>query len=310
MIDNVMNKCKHKRKVYQVGNTYCADCHVWLHSGMAEPEIAGRVAMAMVIALICFWLMPSVSEETRQSFAIGNEVMAAMVVAAHPQLPLGNPSGATADVKNADNYLIEKEQYALSYNSAKGGPNWVSWTLVKSDIGRTPRQNDFHAEELLPDGFQKVKPADYAGSGYDKGHMCDSEDRTRTIADNHETFSMANMLPQTAELNEQVWKRFEAYSRKLAEEGHTLAIVAGCYGTQGEIKAVHAKAKRQVNVPERCWKVVVDEDGGELAVDMPNNHKVAHDAWQKYSTTVEDVEKKTGFHFLLPRNAHELAVSQ
>ena len=55
-------------------------------------------------------------------------------------LALGNPSAAEADAKNPDleNHLMVKDQFALSYNSKKGTPNWVSYRLKKSDMGRAP----------------------------------------------------------------------------------------------------------------------------------------------------------------------------
>src|SRR5437016_4162501 len=40
-------------------------------------------------------------------------------------LTMGNPSNATADVGNENNYLMEKDQYALSYNRSKATSNWV-----------------------------------------------------------------------------------------------------------------------------------------------------------------------------------------
>src|SRR5258707_53869 len=44
-----------------------------------------------------------------------------------PHLLLGNPSGATPDPANENNYLMPKPYYALSYNNSAGTPNWVSW---------------------------------------------------------------------------------------------------------------------------------------------------------------------------------------
>ena len=55
-------------------------------------------------------------------------------------LALGNPSGATNDLRQSDNYLLQKPQYALSYNNAAGTPNWVAWRLgIIADIGPAPR---------------------------------------------------------------------------------------------------------------------------------------------------------------------------
>lgn len=100
---------------------------------------------------------------------------------------LGNPSDATTDLSNKDNYLLVKDQYVLSYNSNKGTPNWVSWTLKKSDIGAVKRGNNFHVDTDLPDGFQHVAPTDYKGTPYDRGHMCNSKDRTDTAENNSAT---------------------------------------------------------------------------------------------------------------------------
>src|SRR5262249_52745185 len=208
-------------------------------------------------------------------------------------LMLGNPSGATTDPANPDNYLLVKKQYTLSYNSSRSAPNWVSWTLQTSDIGKVDRQNNFHAETTLPDGFQRATPADYNATGFDRGHMCNSKDRTRTTRDNSETFSMANMQPQTPDLNRQVWKRLEEDSRKLALKGNTLFIVAGCYGEIGHIGKANT-----ITVHKSCWKLAVVEGPNPevIIVDIPNKKGIGKDAWQKYTTTLEDIEEKTGYH--------------
>src|SRR5215207_39997 len=92
-----------------------------------------------------------------------------------PNVALGDPSNASSDASNKNNYLLVKPQYVLSYNDGRGGPNWVSWRLVASDIGEAERQNNFHPEQSLPRGFKRVTPDDYTGSGYDRGHVCNSK---------------------------------------------------------------------------------------------------------------------------------------
>jgi endonuclease G len=53
-------------------------------------------------------------------------------------LAMGNPSGAVADVSQPSNYLLTKPQYIVSYHRDKGIPNWVSWHLAASWLGRPP----------------------------------------------------------------------------------------------------------------------------------------------------------------------------
>src|SRR5581483_4421528 len=77
---------------------------------------------------------------------------------------LGNPSGAVTSTSSPNNYLMVKPQYDLSYNSSKGGANWVSWHLDLSNEGSTPRCDCFEADPTLPAGFFAAGPNNYSGS--------------------------------------------------------------------------------------------------------------------------------------------------
>jgi endonuclease G len=73
----------------------------------------------------------------------------------------------------------------------------VSWHLSSSWLGSAARQNDFRADTTLPSGWYQVQATDYSGSGFDRGHMCPSADRTITVTDNSATSWMTNGLPIT-----------------------------------------------------------------------------------------------------------------
>lgn len=213
---------------------------------------------------------------------------------------LGFPGAAD---KSANRFLLERPQYTMSYNKDDGGPNWVSWHTDKSNLG-TVKRGDFRPDPMLSDDWQ-IRPSDYRGSGYDRGHVCPSGDRTATEEDNDATFMMSNMLPQTAALNQHVWKSLEDYCRDLAGEGNELYIVAGGVGSAKRI------GRGKVNVPEECWKVVVvlPEGDGDLsrlnastriiAVMMPNqqNDQVEKADWPQYVTSVAHIEKETNYDF-------------
>lgn len=219
------------------------------------------------------------------------------------QLVLGNPSNATADADDKDNFLMLKKQFILSYNDEKGGANWVSWHLQASDIGGVDR-GDFRVDKDLPAGFKRVSKADYNNSGFDRGHLCNSKDRTNNKANNAATFNMTNILPQRPGNNQGPWKRLEDFGRTLARQGNELYILAGAYGSTKGI--AHGK----VNVPKTFWKVMVvlPKGGGDLsridaetrviAVCMPNLSSIRPNDWRRYVTTVRNVESKTGFNFL------------
>jgi len=117
------------------------------------------------------------------------------------QAQLGNPTGAIADPNNHSHYLLEHPEYTLDFNDNLGEPNWVSWDLTTDDLGGSGRANNFIPDPTLPTTFYAVVTGDYTGSGYDRGHMCPSADRTKSTTANMQTFYLTNMVPQAANNN-------------------------------------------------------------------------------------------------------------
>lgn len=216
-------------------------------------------------------------------------------------LRLGNPSQAATS--NVNNYLLVRSQYALSYNRDRGTANWVSWQLNRSWLGNTDRQDNFRADGGLPKGVYQVRPNDYSNSGYDRGHLTPSGDRTANTKDNAATFLMTNIIPQAPDNNRGPWRELEEYGRLLVQQGKELYIIAGAYGNRDRL------AKGRLIAPSRTWKVIVvlDQPGAGLdsiqattrviAVDMPNHNGLAAD-WRTYGTSVDRIEVATGYDLL------------
>jgi endonuclease G len=232
-------------------------------------------------------------------------------------LVMGNPSAATTDVRKGANYLVRKEEYVLSYNNKTSNPNWVSWHLNNSWRGAAKRKDDFAPDMSLPTEWFRVFPKDYKGSGFDKGHMCNSEDRTKNQAANSATFLMSNMVPQAPKNNEHTWEALEAHCRKIADKGKELYIISGPSGVGGtgangkmsQLEPQRATGPTgKIVVPARTWKVVlilppgktsptaVTAEAQAIAVIMPNTESIDLD-WTKYIVRISDVEKLTGYHF-------------
>jgi|GEM_PF-5851290 len=236
-------------------------------------------------------------------------------------LTLGKPSPATLDAhKTPDDFLLIKDQYALSYNHSKATANWVAWHLSKSDLGHADRQNDFRSDDALPLGWFRVVKADFDNTGFDCGHLCPSSDRTHSIHDNQATFLTTNMVPQVPKNNRVAWRGLEEFERKLVGDGHhECYIVAGPAGAGGRgshgyklrlrIPDVQLRPGGDVVVPAAVWKVILllDEKEGDdlkrvdkstrvIAVVMPNLQSIAGD-WPEYRATVKDVEELTGLKF-------------
>ncbi|MEA5621183.1 DNA/RNA non-specific endonuclease [Cronbergia sp. UHCC 0137] len=223
-------------------------------------------------------------------------------------LTMGNPSNAGT---STNNLLLNKSQYAVGYNCAAGRPNWVSWQLNNSWLGSTLRQDDFRSDTTLPSGCYRVSGTSYSGSGFDRGHMAPSADRTKTVADNSSTFLMTNMIPQAPDNNQGVWASLESYTRDLVAQGKELYIISGGYGSGGTGSAGFKTSidSGRISVPARTWKIIVVVTPGTglsgvntstrvIAVDIPNAQGVRNANWKNYRVSVDSLESRTGYDFL------------
>lgn len=230
-------------------------------------------------------------------------------------LLLGNPSNATPDIANENNYLMVKPQYSLSYNRSKATPNWVAWRLDTSWLGSTPRQDDYRPDPDLPTGWYRVTDNDYSGSGYTRGHMTPSGDRTNSVQNNSATFLMTNFVPQIAQNNSGPWEEFETYCRTLANQGNELYIITGGNGNIGTI------AGGRIVVPQVTWKVVlilpngtddlsrINKQTRTIGLVVPNFLPLNQNApWRQFRVTVDAVENLTGHNFFsnVPKNTQEM----
>lgn len=228
-------------------------------------------------------------------------------------MSLGNPTSATTSITTPDNYLMTKPQYCLSYNNSKGEANWVSWHLSTAWKGTAARCDCFASDASLPSTFYKAVSTSYANSGFDRGHLCPSEDRDLSTTDNATTFLMSNMIPQSPNLNRITWVALEDYCRTLINAGNELYIISGGYGSGGTGSNggfTNTISSGKINVPARCWKIIVVLPTGMddvnrvsastrvIAVDMPNNQNVNSMPWGNYRVSVDALESITGFDFL------------
>ncbi len=288
--------------------------------------IGGLIALAVIVLLLiaCVWIggkiWQTVTDKTETTETAPppapprppNAPVTNVEQAQEIYLSPGNPSNATNNALNPDNYLMINNAYALSYNNSRGAANWVAWRITETDFGAAERQNDFRPDPNLPKTFTRITPADYTGSGFDRGHLCPSADRSSSPDANSATFYMTNMIPQTPDLNRNVWNDFETYSRDLVKRGNVdLYVVAGCYGDKGRLK-------KKIVVPTNCWKMIiavppgadfsaVNETTHVTAVDMPNAPNLGKPNWRSFRTTVRAIEQRTNLNLLsnLPTNLQE-----
>ena len=159
-----------------------------------------------------------------------------------------------------------------------------------------PRKDSFHPEPALPVS-DRAELADYARSGYDRGHMSPNGDMPDRFSQ-AQSFSLANMVPQVHVNNAGVWAGIEEAARQLALSEGAIYVVSGPAFVGGDIQQVG-----RVLVPTHLWKVLYSPAQGRAGAYL-----ITNDATRIYSAlSVSDLEKMVGLKLLpgLPQKVRD-----
>jgi endonuclease G, mitochondrial len=135
---------------------------------------------------------------------------------------------------------------------------------------------------------------DYAGSGYDRGHLAPAADMGWSSIAMAESFYYSNMSPQVPAFNRGIWKRLEELVRTWAVDYNAVYIVTGPVLTNGLLTI----GINKVSVPKYFYKVILeynDQDIKGIAFILPNTG--SGEPLQNYAVTIDSVEKFTGIDF-------------
>ena len=201
-----------------------------------------------------------------------------------------------------------QQAYLVGYDPAAKLPKFVTYELLPNNaLGCVARTNAFAANQFVPNG---AVPGDYAGTGYDKGHMAPDGDLSWDTQVEFESFLMTNMSPQAGSLNRGIWKLLETSVRGWTvqrNQSYTI-YVGGVYNT-----ATDKKIGNGVVVPTGFYKIVINNQTNEAAgwafphvAPYPN---LGNDL-TKFRLPIAQIEKAAGVDFKFPAGVKELNPGQ
>lgn len=234
---------------------------------------------------------------------------------------------------NPDNYYAEHSvtvdnqdifNFALEWNNAKKHAAWVAFSF--DDVTRkdkVSRSNAWSVDPQLPKDMQ-VDNDYHRSDGFDRGHICASEDRVYVLDANKQTFYFSNMTPQLNSFNGGFWAAFEkrvrdwgrySYDKLYVTKGGTLDQLLvnfkgdrkgsdGIYPTTDENGlTIHGLA-----CPKYYYMAVLSEkDGAYHAIAFWMEHRddygysygdnISADVLKKYALNIDELEEKTGIDF-------------
>lgn len=183
-------------------------------------------------------------------------------------------------------HLLCFDGYAVMHSGISRTPVWSAEHLTAQRIREAKgmkRRNAFHAEELLPRG-ERAELEDYAHSGFDRGHMSPSGDMPTENAQ-HESFSLANMVPQSPKNNQILWEGIEEATRSLTRQDGELYVVTGPIFEGSSLQRLNGR----VLVPTAVFKAIYDPARHGAAA-----YVTANQPGMEYQTlSIADLEKRT-----------------
>jgi endonuclease G len=241
------------------------------------------------------------SRITALAFALLAQAGASSAALASPSCPQHFADGRSPQIVNEklarNTQVLCYRAFGLMHSGATRTPLWSAEYLTPDhlDAAKTlSREDSFHPEpELAPS--QRAELADYARSGFDRGHMApngDMPDRTSQ----HQSFSLANMVPQDADNNRHIWSGIEQAVRKMAKKEGGLYVITGPAFIGHELRKVG-----NVIVPSHLYKVVYSPRQNAAAA-----YFVANEADARYATiSVAELESKVGINLLPALSARQ-----
>jgi len=199
---------------------------------------------------------------------------------------------------------ICRQAYLVGYDAAAKLPKYVTYALTPPNaLGCVARTNAFATDQSVTGG---ATPDDYAGTGYDKGHMSPDGDLSWDTQVEFESFLMTNMSPQAGSLNRGIWKLLETSVRGWTVQlNQSYTVYVG-----GVYDATDPKIGRGVVVPHGFYKIVINNQTNEIAgwafphvKPYPN---LGNDL-TRFRLPVAQIEATAGVKFAYPVGAKELA---
>jgi endonuclease G len=142
--------------------------------------------------------------------------------------------------------------FSVMHSGVTRTPLWSAEHLEAQEVEsaqQLTRENSFHAEQRLPAG-QRAELADYARSGFDRGHMAPNGDMPDRDSQ-RDSFSLANIVPQDGENNRHLWAGIEGVVRKMAKKEGDLYVITGPAFLGSNLRKVG-----NVLVPTHLYKLV------------------------------------------------------
>nr|WP_300724717.1 DNA/RNA non-specific endonuclease [uncultured Bacteroides sp.] len=231
-----------------------------------------------------------------------------------------------ADYVYVDHYVKVGEadvlNYAFEWCPDKKHSNWVAFsfdeTTCKDNVSRT---DAWDVDPNLPEDM-RTDNSFHTNDGFDRGHICASEDRVYSEDANKQTFYFSNMSPQFKNFNQKFWagleKQVQSWGRSIPNTYDKVYVTKGGTMNQllvnytGTIKGADGKYPttdangftiKGLACPAYYFMAVLSEKGGvfhAIGFLVPHQEDMSSpsvEEMQGFVVSIDELEEATGIDF-------------
>ena len=194
------------------------------------------------------------------------------------------------------------EAFAVHFNSTHGIANCAIYELLNNELNGTEERSGEFFQDTSVKGCPS--PQDYAGSGFDRGHLVPAGDLKWSADAMRQSFLLTNICPMHKALNEGGWAKLEEKVREWTVRDSALLVFTGPVINEGDTMLANGR----VTVPGAYYKVIMApcvRPTRAIAFIYPNGY--SNGRLQQYAVSVDEVERRTGLDFFptLPEEEQE-----
>lgn len=207
--------------------------------------------------------------------------------------------GAPKLSQEGNNQYLCRLSYAVNYNYQTKVAHYVVERITPDKLIKSvARKDDFREDPEVPAQFRSTLK-DYAGAGYDRGHMAPAADMTFSAQAMSESFFLTNMMPQNPGNNRGIWKYTEELTRYYAQKYGEVFVITGTI-----FEPTSKFIGNGVYVPSYVYKIVIEPRGPKAIAFLYPNQKLDPKEIEKYVVSIRELEQYTGIDFspALPAN--------
>ncbi len=283
----------------------------------------------ILAAILCLPLLfgCSSSEDNPQPTPTGPNLNANVADEACPYvtdyaIPHLNPSNQY--VEHTVSYQgKELLNYALEWVEDKRHAAWVAFSFDSE----TSQKNVNRTDKWLPDPLIPSSPeeSDHKSDGFDKGHLCASDDRSYNRTANEQTFYYTNLSPQMTSFNGGYWVTFEKLVQTWARSGQYDKLYVTKGGTvndllvsfTGTISAADGRrpqtdanglTRHGLACPRYYFMAILAQKGSDYQsigflvehrddYGYDNDHQAPVSVTTSHALSIDELEEETGLDF-------------